>query len=161
MKKAAWIALLLALCAALCACQKKTDAVPACSDAAAAMLASQETAEMTELSAAKIEKYLLIDETLYTDAAVYIDASRATAECVCVFTAKDGESLAAVQAALSDYCQTQLEQYRDYRPDEVPKLENALKMKTRGMQTVLAVVPDPAAAETALDAIWNGQENAK
>lgn len=160
MKKTACIALLLALCAALCACQKKTDAIPACKDAAAAVTASQETAEMTELSAAKIAKYLLIDETLYTDAAVYIDASRATAECVCIFTAKDGDSLAAVQAALSDYCKAQLEQYRDYRPDEVPKLENAL-MKTRGMQTVLIVVPDAAAAETALDAIWNGREETK
>ena len=160
MKKAAWIALLLALCTALCACQKTTAAVPACRDAAAAVLASQKTAEMTELSAKKIEKYLLIDETLYTDAAVCIDASRATAECVCVFTAKDGESLAAVQAALSDYCKAQLEQYRDYRPDEVPKLESAL-MKTRGMQTVLIVAPDADAAEAALDQIWNGQEKTK
>ena len=39
MKKAAWIALLLALCTALCACQKTTAAVPACRDAAAAVLA--------------------------------------------------------------------------------------------------------------------------
>ena len=60
-----------------------------------------------------------------------------------------------MQAALSDYCKAQLEQYRDYRPDEVPKLESAL-MKTRGMQTVLIVAPDAAAAEAALDQIWNG-----
>ena len=160
MKKAAWIALLLMLCTVLCACQKTKATVPACKDAAAAVLASQETAEMTELSAKKIEKYLLIDETLYTDAAVYIDASRATAECVCAFTAKDGESLAAVQDALSDYRKAQLEQYRDYRPDEAPKLENAL-MKTRGMQTVLAVAADADAAEAALDKIWNGQEKTK
>ncbi len=145
----------LGLCA--CAPKKAEKPLPACTDVAgqiASALADESAfEELTALGNAQVLKYLGLSEAQVTDAAMSIDATRATAELVCVLTAADAEALKAVQEALKTYRDTTLEQYRDYRPEEVPKLESAV-MKTHGLQTVLIVGKDAAAAEKALDGAW-------
>lgn len=108
---------------------------------------------LTALSAKQTLEYLDIDEASVSDTAMEIDASRATAEMIVVITAADADALKTVQEALTAYRNSMLGQYRDYRPDEVPKLESAV-LQTRGLQTVLVVGKDPAKIEQAVTAAW-------
>lgn len=155
MKRTTLGCLVLACCLLLGACaQPKEEALPrACGEVADAIEGGQTFEEMTVLSENQIIKYLDLDASLLADMAMRIDASRATAEMIVVLTAKEAEALEQVQNALATYRDTMQEQYRDYRPDEVPKLEAAI-LKTKGMQTVLIVSPDAAAAEESLEEAW-------
>lgn len=157
MKRWGLLLILLLMAALLAACGAKDDgaakALPACADVAAAVEAGQTFEEMTALKGEQILKYLDLDEALATDLAMSMDASRATAEMIIVITAADDAALSQVQEALQVYRAVTLEQYKDYRPEEAPKLEAAVA-KTNGMQTVLIVSPDAQAAETALDTAW-------
>ena len=149
-------ALLLALALLLGACAQKpaTETPPnPCAEVVAAIESSQEFEEMTALSANQILQYLDLNELLLVDQAMSMDASRATAEVIAVLTAVDEEALEQAKEALSVYRDVTLEQYRDYRPEEVPKLEAAV-LKTRGLKTALVVSKDAAAAEKALDEAW-------
>ena len=158
MKRRSIVALLmLGLMLGLSGCagapQQAAETVKPCADVVAAILEGQAFEEMTALGEKQIAKYLEIDTELLADMAMSIDASRATAEAVAVLTAKDEDSLAEAQAALEAYRAVTLEQYRDYRPEEVPKLEDAI-LHTRGLQTALIISKDAAAAETALQDAW-------
>lgn len=158
MKRRSIVALLmlgLMLCLGGCssAPPQAAETVKPCTEVVAAILEGQAFEEMTELGEKQIAKYLEIDTELLSDMAMSIDASRATAEAVAVLTAKDEASLAEAQAALEAYRAVTLEQYRDYRPEEVPKLEDAI-LSTKGLQTALIISKDAAAAETALQDAW-------
>lgn len=151
MKKTLLLLLLLA-CLALCACEKDKP-LPSCQSVSDALCASQSTAELTALDEKQIEKYVLLSASQYADAAVSIDATRVTAECVLVFTAQNQDGVAALESALTAYRDDLLAQYRDYRPQEVPKLESA-QVRVNGLQVALAVLPDTDAAQQALDECW-------
>lgn len=156
MKRCVLGCLLLALCLAFSACsqQPKTEAPPKpCADVVSAVQAVQSFEELTALSDNQILKYFDLNESLLSDMAVEMDASRASAEMIAVLTAVDQEALTQAKEALAAYRDVTLEQYRDYRPDEVPKLEGAV-LKTKGLQTVLIVSKDAQAAEKSLDAAW-------
>lgn len=157
MKQTGLIALLAALLLALCACaapQPAAVAPPkACAEVVAAIADGQPFEELTALADAQILKYLDLNEALLSDMALSMDASRSTAECIVVLTATDAEALGQAQEALAAYRDVTLEQYRDYRPEEVPKLEAAV-LKTQGLQTVLIVSPDAAVAEQSLADAW-------
>lgn len=153
MRNRGLLALMLALLAVLAGCGQKAAEVRPCADIVAAVEGSQAFEEMTALGEAQVLKYLDIEEGVLGDQAMSMDASRATAEVIAVLTAVDAESLKQAQEALAAYRDTTLEQYRDYRPEEVPKLEGAL-LKTKGLQTALVVSNDRAAAEKALDEVW-------
>lgn len=147
-------ATILLLCAVLlaggCAAKK---ALPPCAQVAEAIRQSHPMAELTELGEKQIAKYLLIEKTEYADASVWLDATRATPECVCVLTAPDAAGVAALERALQTYRDDLLAQYRDYRPEETPKLENAV-LQTRDAQVALVVAPDAETAREALSAAW-------
>lgn len=151
MKKGLLIVCLLLLALGVSACSG--GAARPAADVASAVEAGQPFEEMTALEKAQALRYLDIDEAGVADLAMSIDASRATADTIAVITATDADALKTAQAALSAYRDSTLEQYRDYRPEEVPKLEGAV-LKTKGLQTVLIVSRDAQAAETALSAAW-------
>lgn len=147
---------LLALCLLLGACAQKpaTETPPrSCAEVVSAIEGGQAFEEMTALSANQIAQYLDLDEVLLADQAMSMDASRATAEVIVVLTATNAEALEQAKQALLAYRDVTLEQYRDYRPEEVPKLEAAV-LKTKGLQTALVVSKDESAAEKALDDAW-------
>ena len=155
MKKRGLLLGILVACLLLAGCTQKAAETPlkACAEVLAAIEASQTFEEMTALSDQQTLKYLDLNESLLSDSAMSMDASRATAEGIVVLTATDAENLKQAQQALEAYRDVTLEQYRDYRPDEVPKLENAV-LQTKGLQTVLIVSKDAAAAKTALETAW-------
>ena len=66
---------------------------------------------------------------------------------VLVFTSADKAKTA--EDALKDYVQSQISANEDYRPDEIPKLENAL-VDVRGETLLLVVANDLDAAKEAL-----------
>lgn len=155
MKKRGLLLGILVACLLLAGCTQKAAEAPLkpCAEVLAAIEASQTFEEMTALSEQQTLKYLDLNESLLSDSAMSMDASRATAEGIVVLTATDAENLKQAQQALEAYRDVTLEQYRDYRPDEVPKLENAV-LQTKGLQTVLIVSKDAAAAKTALETAW-------
>lgn len=59
------------------------------------------------------------------------------------------ESASAAKQALEDYVQNQIDANKDYRPDEIPKLENAW-INQRGNTVLLVVASDLDAAKTAV-----------
>ncbi len=153
MRRSVLFVLILVLCLALCACAAKKTPQPACAAAADAVMAAQPFEEMTALDAEQLARYLDIDAALFTDAAMSMDASRATAELIVFVTAKDADALKAVREALETYRAGLLSQYRDYRPEEMPKLEKAVA-RTVGLQTALIVSKDAEAANGALDTLY-------
>lgn len=165
MKRTATLLILLCLCLLLGACaapannaqQDLTTPPVDCTGLLEAIRASQTFDEMIVLSENQTLEYLDLNEGLLVDMAMGIDASRATAEMIAVLSARDEEALGQAKEALEAYRDVTLEQYRDYRPEEVPKLESAI-FKTKGLQTVLIVSADQKAAEKALDAAWAGTQ---
>lgn len=156
MKRWRLVCLLLGMCMALGACSagQPAGAQPKpCADVVAAIRQGQAFEEMTALADTQILKFLDLNAELLTDMAMEMDASRATAEMIVVLTARDKDALGQAQEALSFYRHLTLEQYRDYRPEETPKLEDAV-LKTNGLQTVLIVSKDAPAADRALTAAW-------
>lgn len=150
---AALLPLLCALCLALCACSPQAETAPDCAGLAETLAASQTFAELTAIPQARAAVQLDIDEALLADAAMSLDASRATPEAIVVLTAVDEDALETLREALEAYRAALEEEYRDYRPDELPKVENAL-LRTCGLQAVLVIAPDAEAAAAALDEAW-------
>ncbi len=134
-------------------CGGKPGSTPPAADVLDAVIASQPFEELTALPREKLAIYLGFDAAQLADGAMGLDASRATPECVVVLTAANAKALEALKSALADYREHTLAEYRDYRPEEMPKLEHAV-LTTSGLQTVLVVCGDPGAAEAALKAIW-------
>lgn len=158
MKKLSIICLLLAALLALTSCgTKKTGnptELPACQTLGEAILQGQTfTEEMLALSEAKLIKALDLSEEDYTDIYMSMDASRATPECVIVVTAKDEGTQDTITKKLTAYRDDTLREYQDYRPDEAPKLQNALVLQ-HGLQCVLAVCGDQKAAMKSCQDTW-------
>lgn len=87
------------------------------------------------------------DVSEYEGSKVYYSTG-ATAEIVAVITVRDESKTAEVEQALKNWVNSQIEAEQDYRPAEVPKLENAI-VETRGFTVLLTVAADwEKAAET-------------
>ena len=83
-----------------------------------------------------------------TDGMVYGSAGAGCEElAVLIFDDEDSASLAL--QALSNYLQNQIRSNEDYRPLEIPKLEDAV-LRQRGNTVLLVVSADSAAVETLL-----------
>ena len=74
----------------------------------------------------------------------------ATAEELAVLTAAEDDGAEAVAQACRTRVERQLEAVRQYQPDEVQKLENAV-IRTQANQVILVVGADSKLAEQALD----------
>ncbi|MDL2319108.1 DUF4358 domain-containing protein [Eubacteriales bacterium OttesenSCG-928-A19] len=153
MKRTMLRALPMLLCAALLFGGAMAEDVKPCADILAAVEAEGTFEELTALSEAQILKYLDLEEGMLSDLAMSMDASRATAEMIAVLTATDEDALEIAQEALEAYRDVTLEQYRNYQPTEIPKLEDAVLL-TKGLQTALIVSGDAEQAEKALEEAW-------
>ena len=148
------IAMLMLLTLLLTACSAPEAAPEDCTEVSQAILNSQTFPDtMTEQTQKRMLKVLGLEETMISQGVMTIDASRATAEAVIVLTASSKENLPLVQAQLEAYRLSMLAQYRDYRPEEAPKLE-AAAVQTRGLQCVLIIAGDQQKALTALEDAW-------
>lgn len=150
---------LLTTCFALAGCgQKAPEAPKTCEEVAAAVADGQAFEELTPQDRPEIVAYLGLSGENLTDAALWMDASAATVEMVAVLTAKDDAALKALEEEVRVFWKDLTETYRDYAPDEVPKLESAV-LETRGMQLAFVLCKDAAAAKSALDAVWKSNTN--
>ncbi len=148
MKRFFSLTLALALILGLTACGgKENDASPLYSTSHVEAMAkagafSEELEELdadTAFALYKLADYGLAREDL-TDCAVLRSAGATCEEgAVLVFTGADKAETA--QGALKDYVQSQIEANTDYRPAEIPKLEEAL-VDRRGETLLLAVAND-------------------
>lgn len=73
----------------------------------------------------------------------------ATCEEMAVLIWEDETCAERAEEALEDYIEAQVESNRDYRPRELPKLEEAMT-EERGNTTLLAIVDNPAALRALL-----------
>ena len=158
------LAMLLCAILPLAGCSAKTapDAVAAtapefkpCAEIAATLteLEAMDFEELTELSRKGAVDFLALSDALIVDLALWMDASRATTETVLVLTATDADALLALQAQVEAYRDTLTEEYRDYVPEELPKLESAL-LETHDMQLAFIICKDAAVAQASLGAAW-------
>lgn len=83
---------------------------------------------------------------------VYISGT-ASGDELAVFEAKDAEAAQRIKAVIDTRLAGLIEQYRDYAPDKVQKLENPL-LVVEGNYVVLCVSNDNAKAQELLDAQW-------
>ena len=158
MKKLLHMTLVLALLLGLSACAKggDNDAPPLYGtyDVAALVEAGAFSEELEELDGDtafmlyKLADYDLKREDL-KDCAVQRSAGATCEEAaVLVFTSADKAKTA--KGALEDYVQGQIEANTDYRPAEIPKLEEAL-VDVRGETLLLAVANDRDAVDQTLN----------
>lgn len=153
MKKILHMALALSLALALAACGGKeekytTGDVQAMVDAGAFSEELEELDGDTAFMLYKLADYDLEREDL-KDCAVQRSAGATCEEAaVLVFTSADKAKTA--KGALEDYVQGQIEANTDYRPAEIPKLEEAL-VDVRGETLLLAVANDREAVEQTLN----------
>lgn len=158
MKKLLHMTLVLALLLGLSACAKggDNDAPPLYGTYHVAALVeagafSEELEELdgdTAFMLYKLADYDLEREDL-KDCAVLRSAGATCEEAaVLVFTSADKAKTA--KGALEDYVQGQIEANTDYRPAEIPKLEEAL-VDVRGETLLLAVANDREAVEQTLN----------
>ena len=158
MKKLLHMTLVLALLLGLSACAKggDNDAPPLYGtyDVAALVEAGAFSEELEELDGDtafmlyKLADYDLEREDL-KDCAVQRSAGATCEEAaVLVFTSADKAKTA--KGALEDYVQGQIEANTDYRPAEIPKLEEAL-VDVRGETLLLAVANDRDAVDQTLN----------
>ena len=156
MKKLKMLPLLLLAALLLSACgQKPADTpLPDCGELSGKILASQGfTEEMSALSESKLCKALDLTGEEYSQASMTMDVSRTTAEAIIVITAADADNAKVIAEKLESYRTDTLRQYQDYRPEEAPKLESAQVM-TNGLQCVLVIGPDQAAAKQTCSQAW-------
>ena len=154
MKKLLTIMLALALSLGMTACGGKDsgDYKPADVQAMAEAGAFSETLEELDTDTAfsalyRLESYGLAREDL-KDCAVLRSAGATCEEgAVLVFTS--GDKAETAEAALKDYVQSQIDANTDYRPEEIPKLENAY-IDRRGESLLLVVANDLDTAKEAL-----------
>ena len=158
MKKIVSLLLALVLTLALTACgggesgqsAYSPDQVQAMADAGAFSETLEELDGDTAFALYRLADYGLSREDL-TDCAV-LRSSGATCEegAVLVFVGEDQADQG--RKALESYVQNQITSNRDYRPAEIPKLEDAI-LEQAGDSVVLVVAADTEAARTALEGL--------
>ena len=96
----------------------------------------------------RLADYGLSREDL-TDCAVLRSSGATCEEAALLIMSDDSEKIAQAEQALKDYVADQIEENKDYRPAEIPKLESAL-IDRRGASLLLIVAEDMKSAEKAL-----------
>lgn len=107
--------------------------------------------EMQELPESRLGAiYPTIDASALSGFKVYKGASGATAEEIAIFEAKDTESVAAIEEAVSIRLEDLNTQFKDYVPAEVKKITDAVT-ETNGKIVVLVIADDSATAQKLID----------
>ena len=97
-------------------------------------------------------QYVGLDTADVVSWKVYVSGA-STADEVAVFEATDAVAEQRIKAVIDTRLAGLIEQYRDYAPDKVQKLENPL-LVVEGNYVVLCVSNDNAKAQELLDAQW-------
>ncbi len=92
-----------------------------------------------------------IDFEMVASSKVYF-GTNATPEEVAVFTAVDAASAETIKEAVLQRVSDQITAFRDYMPDQVIKLENAIVLTSEN-NVILCVADDKDAAESAINSI--------
>ena len=146
--------LLLCCCLLLCGCAAKAPkSALSCAEVAQKVLEADDFQELTAMTDKYLAKYLLVDPETLADAAFLRDATAATPEMILVLEAKDAAAAAQIRQLTEEYLAEMLPQYRDYQPDEMPKLESA-RVLAKALRIALLVAPDQKKAQEALEKAW-------
>ena len=106
--------------------------------------------ELINMDMAAIENYYFFkDDSVIEKALVCKSASGATAEEIAVITVKDKKDVEAVKAAVEMRVDDLAFNFENYVPAEMKKINDAV-IQTYGRYIVLAVVDDPAAAQSVI-----------
>lgn len=103
--------------------------------------------ELIEIDDTKIAKILGVDQAAYTNAKVYISSSGATPEEIACFEATSSSTATTIEASLRARITAQTNTFTDYKPEQAPKLQNAV-LKVKGNCVYFVVSGDSAKAET-------------
>lgn len=101
---------------------------------------------LTRLDTDAVERVYRIDPSLVTAASMYI-GSGATVDEVSVFEGVDESAAEQIEATLQQRLATEEEDYADYKPEEVPKLQNAT-LERSGKYVALCVTTDSDTAKS-------------
>ena len=112
--------------------------------------AYSETLEELDLDIAVMLFWLSGDVSQYEGSKVYYSTG-ATSEMAAVISVSDESLVPEVEEALKAWVESQIEAEKDYRPAEVPKLENAI-IEARGNSVLLTVAADWEKAKKAIPA---------
>lgn len=93
------------------------------------------------------------ESELIQDSVIYYSTGGTSELCAVLVIGEEyrGGDMAAASADLEDWLAAQIEAEKDYRPAEVPKLENAI-LEERGNTILLVVANDAEAAQAAIPA---------
>ena len=97
-----------------------------------------------QLDSSGLEREQFVDGVIYRSAG-------ATCEEVALLMFEDDATAATVKNTMGTYVQNQIEENRDYRPGEIPKLEDAL-LQQQGSTVLLVVSADGQAVNGVLEA---------
>ncbi len=145
MRKA--IILLFALLSAFCmlsSCAKKEAwrADVPMSELTAAVEAGLASEGLTAMDEAYLKGALKLDDSLFDDYAVKINAYGVNIDEYGIFKALDEDSVPSVRAAVEDYLRLRKETWmEEYMPEEKPKLE-AAEVRTCGLYVMYAILSD-------------------
>lgn len=103
------------------------------------------------------QKLYQIEEDQVKHAAVYTGTAAVVDE-VSVWEAKDSTSASKIEEAVKNRVESQKVSYASYRPEEVPKLENAVTVR-KGNYVVFCVSKDSGQASAAIDALWRSDDS--
>lgn len=139
--------------------QPPTEAPAAKGPASAAEAASAIAAhselfeeEMASASSSRALALFGIDGSDVAECAYYA-ASAAVAEEILVVKAADSSAVSAILQGIDERKETQLEDYADYVPKEVPKLESAVTY-TNGDYVIFCVSGDSSAASSVINGLF-------
>ena len=160
MKKTALIVSLVCLALLLSACTgesrpaaQATQEPLSCAAYADRVQQAVSGAAMADVNEKYLEKTLLIQASALSDWVFRRDGEGATPEMILVLQVRDASDLETVKKAVQEYLDERTLQYRDYQPEQLPKLENA-KVLAKGGMVALCVTPDAEKARSALGDGW-------
>ncbi len=106
--------------------------------------------ELVALKESRISVVYEIEDTDFVSAAAFCSPSGAYADSVAVFVTKDAAAAGAVEKALRAYQTEQIGYWKDYRADQVKKLENAFVYKFENA-VVFCTCEDTAALQALVE----------
>lgn len=154
MKKIVSLLLVLALCLlsiTACSGDKAQGDIDVAAAAQQAKDAGGYTDELIQLTDETIlSSYALLDTQKLESYAVYVSGTMGTPEEVAVLTGKSDEDVAGILAAVQRRVEDLTINFEDYRPDEMPKIQNAVIVE-KGRTVLFAICPEHDAVQKVFD----------
>ncbi len=102
--------------------------------------------ELIEIDSGKIESILGVAADSYKSAKVYISSSGATPEEIACFEATNGSTATTIESSLKTRITNQKSTFTDYKPEQAPKLDDAVLIKD-GSYVYLCISGDSSKAK--------------